>query len=273
MGPGATRPPWAQGPELGLDASGVGMDSPRFASAEGLPMKTRRSLVLGATLLGSATAFATAVAPLQVSLSLPQAVVQGEGAVWVEVQVHNPGPRAVKVLRWQLPEGELHGPLFEVLDAQGRAADYTGPLVKRPAPRAEDFVRIAPGQTLSYRVDLGARYALGDGQYQVRYRGLSADARVGELRSGAAVPLWTTGRAALPQALAPQGIDPAVGPIVYTGACTARHCAWRGPPEGTGTATHSSPGRNSSSSIAKPWRRTRASSASSALAAVSVRGV
>lgn len=184
-------------------------------------MKTRRSLVLGATLLGSATAFATAVAPLQVSLSLPQAVVQGEGAVWVEVQVHNPGPRAVKVLRWQLPEGELQGPLFEVLDAQGRAADYTGPLVKRPAPRAEDFVRIAPGQTLSYRVDLGARYALGDGQYQVRYRGLSADARVGELRSGAAVPLWTSGRAALPQALAPQGIDPAVGPIVYTGACTA----------------------------------------------------
>ena len=184
-------------------------------------MKTSRSLVLGAALLGSASAFAGSASPLQVSLSLPQAVVQGEGAVWVEVQVHNPGSRAVKVLRWQLPEGELQGPLFEVLDAQGRAADYTGPLVKRPAPRAEDFVQIAPGQTLSYRVDLGARYALGDGQYQVRYRGLSADVRVGELRSDTAVPLWTSGRAALPQALVPQGIDPAVGPIVYTGACTA----------------------------------------------------
>lgn len=156
---------------------------------------------------------------LQVSLSAPAQVMQGDGAVSVDVVVRNTSDRAQTLLRWQLPEGPLHGPLFRVRGEDGAEAAYRGPLVKRAAPRAEDQVLLAPGEQLSYRVDLSRDYAMPDGRYTVEYLGRARVAGRSDLASSRALSLWLSGRVAADLRAAP---DAAIaGPITFTGSCTA----------------------------------------------------
>ncbi|MBQ0957545.1 peptidase M35 [Ideonella sp. 4Y11] len=166
-----------------------------------------------------ASSGAWAAQGLQVELAAPAQVMQGDGEVAVEVVVRNTSARPHKLLRWQLPEGTLHGPLFRVIGADGTEAAYLGPLVKRAAPRAEDLVVLAPGQQLSYRVDLSRQYALPDGRYTVAYLGRARVAGRADLASSAALSLWLSGRSAAAQSVAPEAATS--GPITFTGACTA----------------------------------------------------
>ncbi|NJL29819.1 MAG: hypothetical protein HC897_18970, partial [Thermoanaerobaculia bacterium] len=60
-------------------------------------------------------------------------------------------------------------------------------MIKRPPPQAEDFVVLAPGESISATVELSAFYAMRTtGQYEVRFRSTSHEA-----------PATKAGRAAL----------------------------------------------------------------------------
>lgn len=162
---------------------------------------------------------ALAASGLQVSLSTPMQVMQGDTAVTVEVEVRNTSERTQTLLSWQLPEGMLHGPLFRVRGDDGADAAYLGPLVKRRAPRAEDLVRLAPGESRRYQVDLSRDYALPDGRYTVEYLGRARAAGRTDLGSSEALSLWLSGRSAAVQRVVPEAV--ASGPITFTGNCTA----------------------------------------------------
>lgn len=179
------------------------------------PALTLVALAVGAM----ASPVAQAAPGLELSLASPTPVVQGDGPVTIEVVVRNTSDRAQKLLRWQLPEGALHGPLFRVRAEDGSEAAYLGPLVKRAAPRTEDQVLLAPGASRSYQVDLARQYALPDGRYTVEYLGRARVAGQADLASAGALSLWLSGRPVAATGVSAEATM--AGPITFTGNCTA----------------------------------------------------
>ena len=169
-------------------------------------------------LLACAGAFA-APAQLDVQLSTANPVVQGDVDVAVDVAVTNTSGHAVKVLKWQLPSQRLQGPLFRIIKEDGTPASYVGPLVKRAAPRAEDYVHIEAGQTLKYRVELTGAYELGNGQHTIEYVAHGRRGNEAVLSSATALHLWTSGRSASTPVT--ESNEAVAASITYTGGCTS----------------------------------------------------
>jgi peptidyl-Lys metalloendopeptidase len=148
-----------------------------------------------AALLAAASATAGPLDRLDIRLATAQPVVQGDASITVDVTVTNVAGHAVRVLKWQLPEDELHAPLFRVTREDGRAVPYIGPLAKRAAPRAADYVHLPAGATRSYRVELSRLYALGDGRHSVAFLGRESQAPGdASYKASAPVALWLSGR-------------------------------------------------------------------------------
>jgi len=167
-------------------------------------------------LLACSSAFA-AQDKLDVQLSVANPVVQGDVSVAVDVTVTNTTGHAVKVLKSQLPSQHLQGPLFRIIKEDGTPASYVGPLVKRAAPRAEDYVRIEAGATRTYHVDLTSHYELGNGRYTVEYLAPNRHGNEAEVASTAPLQLWTSGRSA---AVETDAVEQPEANISYTGGCT-----------------------------------------------------
>jgi peptidyl-Lys metalloendopeptidase len=161
---------------------------------------------------------------LMVRLSTAAPVLRGDVDVMVNVTVTNTTRSAINVLRWELPAQRHQSPLFRI-SRDGQAVAYLGALVKRAEPTATDYVRIEPGSTLSYDVELTSGYDLAQsGTYTIEYTSMGATAAgMVALQSAAPAYLWLesrSGRGAVPTAQTRK--DPALaGSITYTGGCTA----------------------------------------------------
>jgi peptidyl-Lys metalloendopeptidase len=187
----------------------------------------------------AATSASHAAAPgecLDVRLSSTAPIVNGDVDVHVDVAVTNVCRSAVQVLRWQLPSERMSGPLFRITrdDAPVR---YTGALIKRVAPTAQDYVVIASGATLNYRVELTGHYDLSkNGRYAIEFQSArgTEDSGAQAMRSASALYLWAQNRnekldgdAADQQAAGPTAttaatdVKAAAASISYTGACTS----------------------------------------------------
>ena len=183
---------------------------------------TRWSVLAAAVLLSLS---AQAAGKLDVRLSLAQPVVHGDVDVQVDVVVTNTSGHAVDVPRWQLPSDRLQGPLFRITREDGSPVAYTGPLIKRAAPRASDLVHFEVGESRSFHAELTGAYELANGRYTIEYaaRGRHADDEAVE--SEAPAYLWTEGRSAKPATglvddfLAQRPTGRAT--ISYTGSCTS----------------------------------------------------
>lgn len=104
--------------------------------------------------------------PLQVELA-PVADADGQYRGQIAVTVRNTGERVARVPKWELPLGELDASLFEVV-RDGSSVDYVGRLVKRAAPRAEDYVTLQPGEARHAQIDLANAYDLSrSGTYTI----------------------------------------------------------------------------------------------------------
>lgn len=114
-------------------------------------------------MLGMAAASA---AGLEISLA-PSDQDRGNGTI--EYKLINQSSTTVHVLRWQTPVDGVTNDLFDV-SQNGKPVEYVGPLYKRIAPRAEDFIELKPGESLSAQVDLSTYYDMrAGGQFQVAY--------------------------------------------------------------------------------------------------------
>ena len=180
------------------------------------------SLVIGAAALVLSVSGASAAARdgLQVRLSAPTPVLRGDVDVTVNVSVTNTTRQAITVLRWELP-GERHeGAAFRI-QRDGQAVAYTGPLVKRAAPTREDYVRIEPGATLSYEVELTSAYDLSrNGMYSIEYIGKGAHGADASTAKSEAMYLWLEARSERPAA---EPVVPTAdaSSITFTGNCSA----------------------------------------------------
>jgi peptidyl-Lys metalloendopeptidase len=177
-----------------------------------------------AALAACSGSFAASHERLDVQLSLPSPVVQGDVDVTVDVTVTNTTGHAVSVVRWQLPSDRLQGPLFRITKEDGSAVPYVGPLVKRAAPTAKDLVRLEAGQSLKYSVELTGAYELGNGRYAIEYEGRGKRDDDADVASVAPLYLWTQGRSAKAEAMTPIEqylAHTLAASISYTGNCTS----------------------------------------------------
>lgn len=96
--------------------------------------------------------------------------------VMVRVTYHNGTSEDLYLLSWQTALNGVEGNLFDVR-RDGQPVEYTGRLYKRGFPRAEDYVRIPAGGSLSADVELSSVYDMSrTGEYAIRYRASVQDA-------------------------------------------------------------------------------------------------
>ena len=197
-------------------------------------MKTWFKLTAAAlAVAATSSSYAANTDCLAVRLSNTTPVVNGDVDVHVDVAVTNQCRTAVQVLRWQLPSDTMSGSLFTVT-RDDRPVRYTGAVIKRAAPTAKDYVEIAAGATLNYKVELTGHYDFSkNGRYAIEFhsdRGTHGSGAQ-SLNSAAAAYLWTQGRdekldAAVlddssPNTLATTNAVAAAASLSYTGSCTS----------------------------------------------------
>ena len=156
---------------------------------------------------------------LDVRVSAATPVLHGDVDVFVTVTVTNTTRHPVHVLSWQLPSEEIEGSLFKIT-RDGEAVPYTGPLVKRAPPQSKDHVRLDPGATLSYEVELTAAYDLSkSGRYAIEYASRGAQGTNTAALQSDTLYLWLEGRSGKGGVqAAPPGV--AAGPVTYS-SCSA----------------------------------------------------
>jgi len=96
------------------------------------------------------------------------------GPTHVRFTLCNDTDAALAVLEWYTPFEGFAGDLFVVTAADGRVVEYTGPMVKRAAPRRDSYLVLPPRECRSATIDVGRGYDMSSGTYSVRFeRGLS----------------------------------------------------------------------------------------------------
>ena len=156
----------------------------------------RRSRLL-ALVLALATAGSASAAGLRATLEVDRAWLGASDDVVAMVTITNDSTRPMVLPRWQVPGARLDANLFEVT-LDGKAVDYLGILVKRPAPTPADYVAIAPGESISGSTELTRHYDMASGgEYLVSYRldvpsgnRLAEVATETEMAAATAVAIW-----------------------------------------------------------------------------------
>lgn len=145
-------------------------------------MKCSLRAVVGALLLAGVGSAWAAGNPLSVELvAQSNKSMPTESVRW---QITNTSNEAVYVLRWETPLDGLSRSIFEV-SQNGKPVRYMDKLVHWGHPEAKDFVKIAPGQTLSADVNLAASYEMTQaGAYTVNFEGQLSFVMAQDLKSG-----------------------------------------------------------------------------------------
>lgn len=87
----------------------------------------------------------------------------------VRFTLTNSSGSTLHVLKWATPLEGFTGDIFRV-DRGGKPVPYIGRLVKRGAPTPDEYVTIAPGESVSATIDLAEGYAIYDsGEYSVEF--------------------------------------------------------------------------------------------------------
>ncbi len=161
---------------------------------------------------------------LNVNLLSDKATLSADESLLVTVSMTNTASHRIRVLKWNTPVEGVNEPLFEV-SRDGVAVDYVGRHYKRPAPRAKDYVILAPGETLTRTVDLADSYDLTTtGNYQVRFHAALPVAFAAEPQLAAEllsndVAMLVAGRTSFLTQPKTTG-EESVKAASYTGACT-----------------------------------------------------
>jgi peptidyl-Lys metalloendopeptidase len=129
------------------------------------------------------------------TLSMGTSSLSAKDDVAVTVTLTNVSSRTVKLLKWHTPANGVEESLFEVT-RNGQAVPYIGRHYKRAAPTAEDFIALAPGESLTRTVSLAGVYDLSEtGSYSIRFAGATHDGdEAASHFASNSVTVWAEGR-------------------------------------------------------------------------------
>ncbi|HEX8704273.1 MAG TPA: M35 family metallo-endopeptidase [Myxococcaceae bacterium] len=109
----------------------------------------------------------TAASRMSVTLSTERQTFSATNQALVTVTVRNDSQSKVKLLKWAVPDSELEEALFDV-KLGGQSVQYLGAHFKRGPAKAEDYVQLKPGESLTRTVDLSTYYDLSkSGSYRI----------------------------------------------------------------------------------------------------------
>ena len=141
-----------------------------------------KRVVLAGVLLALLLATAAAAHAVQARLDVDKTWLGPTDDLVATVTITNDTLKPIFVPKWQVPGQLLEEDLFEITQ-DGHSAPYVGRLVKRPAPKAADYIRLAPGQSIQGRTELSRHYDLLDGgEYLIAYRMNLGAGLISELR-------------------------------------------------------------------------------------------
>lgn len=131
----------------------------------------RRFFIAGLlTLLAGATTVSADARGLSSEIRADKGSVAATDDVFVRFTLRNDSNEDLYVLSWQTPLRGVDENIFQVT-RDGQEVGYIGRLFKWATPRAEDFIRIPAGRSVSARVELSSVYDITrSGQYSIRYR-------------------------------------------------------------------------------------------------------
>jgi peptidyl-Lys metalloendopeptidase len=130
-----------------------------------------RFLIVGViALLAGAVGASAATHGLTSEIQAEKATLSASDDVFVRFTLHNESDEDLYVLSWQTPLRGVDENIFDVR-RDGQQVDYIGRLFKWATPRAEDFVRVPAGGSVSARVELSSVYDISrSGEYSIQYR-------------------------------------------------------------------------------------------------------
>lgn len=105
---------------------------------------------------------------IQCELSMAGSLQGGQPAQLV-FTLTNAGDAVVQVLNWQTPFEGIASPMFTI-ERDGAEVDYRGRMLKRGAPRKEDYLVLQPGERRQATIDLADAWDVEPvGNYKVEY--------------------------------------------------------------------------------------------------------
>jgi peptidyl-Lys metalloendopeptidase len=105
---------------------------------------------------------------IQCELSVAKVLRNAEPAELV-FKLTNAGEEVIQVLNWQTPFEGIRGPIFTVL-REGTELQYRGPMLKRGAPRKEDYLTLKAGEKKQTQINLAEAWDVdASGNYTVQY--------------------------------------------------------------------------------------------------------
>jgi hypothetical protein len=109
---------------------------------------------------------------IYLTLSMTIDSKMGSGQPWMaDFEIHNNGLSAVSFLPWGTAwEGAFSRDMFNI-ESAGRKIQYIGPMIKRSAPSARDYIEIKPGASQLVKLEISSGYTLEDsGDYSLTYQ-------------------------------------------------------------------------------------------------------
>ena len=104
----------------------------------------------------------------------------------------NTGSEAIQILNWQTPFEGIQAPMFTVSRA-GLELDYRGIMLKRAAPRAQDYFTLAPGERRQASIELAQGWDVtAPGKYTVEYAARLFDVIAGKATAPSAPGAFTS---------------------------------------------------------------------------------
>ncbi len=165
---------------------------------------------------------------IDVQLTAPTPVIKGDVDVVVGVTVTNRNNHPVTLLKSQLPES-ADAAQFKITRNDERVT-YQGRVIKRNTPQAKEYVKLEPGASLHYDVELTTNYDLSqNGRYAIEYlsRGRHGDAAT---LNSQPLYLWLEERTPQPQmsiAFEPQATVAAAGTLSFASCSSSQKTAIR----------------------------------------------
>lgn len=113
-------------------------------------------------------------------MSVPAKLIAGK-PVSLTFTLANRGKMTVHVLKVNTALEGFYGKFLRISGPQGEL-EYTGAMVKRAPPTAEDYASIKPGATRSKTLNLATAYALNlPGKYELTFKGRLLDVTTGKI--------------------------------------------------------------------------------------------
>ena len=130
-------------------------------------MKQLLCIIIGLAVLSSAYAKEQSVR-IQCELSVAKSLRAVQPAELV-FTLTNAGDDVLQVLNWQTPFEGIKAPMF-TLKRDGVEVEYRGPMLKRGAPRKQDYLVLKPGERRQVNINLSDAWSVdAPGNYTVTY--------------------------------------------------------------------------------------------------------